>query len=307
MNGISKYKEIWLECYRVNAFTDKPFSGNPAGVVLDTIGLSSREMQNIAKELACSETAFITKSNRKNYFKVRFFSPSVEVDLCGHATIASFFTLAKKDYIEKESRVTTVVQETNAGILPVKIYYRGGKIERVMMKQRQPMFRQVKIDIATLSEALGVNETELNEAFPLEAVSTGLFSLPVYIERLETLLNLKPNFELVKKLCKRINVGSIHAFSLETMEKNSTLHARNFAPVYGVNEDPVTGTANGALCSHLVKNDLVKKNSFICEQGDAIARPGRVFVEISKKNDIIEDVYVGGKAIIVQEGMLRIR
>ena len=307
MNGISKYKEIWVECYRVNAFTDKPFSENPTGVVLDTIRLASREMQNIAKEMACSETAFITQSNRRNYFKVRFFSPSVEVDLCGHATIASFFTLAKKGYIKKESRVTTVVQETNVGILPVKIYYRGDKIEKVMMKQKQPMFRQVKINITNLSKALGINEAEFNGDFPLEAVSMGLFSLPVYIERLETLLNLKPNFELVKKLCEKINVGSIHAFSLETTEKNSALHARNFAPVYGVNEDPVTGTANGALCSYLVKNNLIKNTSFICEQGDAIARPGRVFVGISKKNDTIGDVYVGGKAIIVQEGMLRIR
>ena len=308
MSGISKYEKTWLECYRVNAFTDKLFSGNPAGVVLDNVGLTDEEMQNIAREMSCSETAFIMQSDKEDYFKVRFFSPSGEVDLCGHATIASFFTLGEKGYISRRDKKIVVKQETKAGVLEVNIYHSGENVGRVMMKQKKPVFRKVKLDVNKISRALNIKPVEIIRDFPLEAVSTGLFSLPVCIKKLDVLLRLKPDFELIKKLCREINVGSLHVFSFETMEKKSTVHARNFAPLYGVNEDPVTGTANGALCSYLVKNHLVETTSFICEQGDAISRPGRVFVNITKKNNnVVENVYVGGKALIVQEGRIQVR
>jgi PhzF family phenazine biosynthesis protein len=306
MNGTLKDKETWLKYYRVNAFTTQPFSGNPAGVILDNIDLQDDEMQKIAKEIACSETAFIKILEETN-FAVRFFSPTTEVDLCGHATIATFFALADRNYIKNKADKVIVKQKTKSGILPVEIYYKNGKVDKVMMKQKKPTFKKVDIDLDDLSKALQVEKEEINTDFPMESVSTGLFSLPVNIRRLRSLRNMEPNFRAIKELCKSIGVGSIHVFSFETIEKNNSLHARNFAPLYGVNEDPVTGTANGALCAYLVKNKLVEEYSFICEQGDIIGRPGRVFVKVSCNNNSVEDVYVGGKAIIVQEGVVRVR
>jgi PhzF family phenazine biosynthesis protein len=98
-----------------------------------------------------------------------------------------------------------------------------------------------------------------------------------------------------------MHVGSFHVFCFETIDPESVYHARNFAPLYGIQEDPVTGTANGAVCSYLAKHHLVKKNNLICEQGDSIGRPGRVFVEI--RND---EVKVGGKATIERETDLEV-
>ena len=95
--------------YVVNAFTDKPFNGNPAGVVLEADDLNRNLMQKIAAELKCSETAFVSTSKNAT-FRVHFFSPLKEVDLCGHATIATFYTMAKSGIL-KESRVS---METNA-------------------------------------------------------------------------------------------------------------------------------------------------------------------------------------------------
>ena len=98
------------------------------------------------------------------------------------------------------------------------------------------------------------------------------------------------------KRYSRFKIGSFHLFTFDTVESDSVYHARNFAPVYGVNEDPVTGTANGAVCSYLIKNKIIKNRNLICEQGDIIGRPGRVFVEIDR-----EGVKVGGKARVVEE------
>jgi len=93
-----------------------------------------------------------------------------------------------------------------------------------------------------------------------------------------------------------LNVGSFHLFTFWTIEPRSVYHARNFAPVYTVNEDPVTGTANGAVCSYLLKNKIIGERNLICEQGDIIGKPGRVYVEIN--GNIVK---VGGRAKIVQE------
>jgi trans-2,3-dihydro-3-hydroxyanthranilate isomerase len=96
-------------------------------------------------------------------------------------------------------------------------------------------------------------------------------------------------------------VGSFHLFTFETIEPDSLYHARNFAPFYGINEDPVTGTANGAVCSYLLKNNIIQNNKMICEQGDIMGRSGRVYVEID--NDIVK---VGGRAKVVEENEISV-
>jgi phenazine biosynthesis protein PhzF family len=127
-----------IKIYQADAFTTEPFGGNPAGVVPDATGITEEYMQKIAREMNLSETAFIIPIDNDN-FKVRFFTPVSEVDLCGHATIASFYTLANKGYISPiDNGVKTVYQETNAGKLKVDIYYKDGTVDKVMMQQAIP-------------------------------------------------------------------------------------------------------------------------------------------------------------------------
>ena len=130
----------------------------------------------------------------------------------------------------------------------------------------------------------------------MQKVSTGLFTLPVCIKSYDILKSMEPDFKKVKEVCKKVGVGSYHVFTFDTLESNSLYHARNFAPVYAVNEDPATGTANGAVCSYLLKNNIIQNTKMICEQGDIIGRSGRIFVEI--ENDIVR---VGGRAKVVEE------
>ena len=280
---------------KVNAFTETINGGNPAGVLLDSPDLTEEQMKHVSKKLAVSETAFVFPSEKADY-KTRFFSPKVEVDLCGHATIATFFTMAKHGFFPHDKNIC-VTQETKTGILPVNIYFTDKEeIERVMMTQGKPVLRNVEYDMHEIANSLNINVEEFNDSLPKQVVSTGLFTLPLCINSFDILKNIKPDFGEVKKICTLLGIGSFHLFTFDTIEPDSAYHARNFAPLYGINEDPVTGTANGAVSNYLVKNKIIKERNIICEQGDIIGRSGRVFVEIDE-----DTIRVGGKARVVEE------
>jgi PhzF family phenazine biosynthesis protein len=229
-----------------------------------------------------------------------FFTPEVEVDLCGHATIATFFTMALEGLLNTNKN-TVLTQETKAGILPVFIEFSNdGELEEVMMGQSKAILKDIYLDTQKIAESLNISSDEIDDSLPNQIVSTGLFTLPICIKSFKVLESIKPDFKRIRKICIELNVGSFHLFSFQTIQKGSLYHARNFPPIYGINEDPVTGTANGAVCSYLVKNCIVKGNEFICEQGDIIGRPGRVSVKF-----INDEVRVGGRAKIVEEREIR--
>jgi PhzF family phenazine biosynthesis protein len=286
-------KNLRVHVQKVNAFTDSKDGGNPAGVVLDSPLLTNKQMAYVSKVLKVSETAFVFPSRIADY-KTRFFTPTVEVDLCGHATIATFFTMASEGVFKNKNIVT---QETNVGVLPIDIEFSDDKkVQRVMMHQDKPVIKDIKFDMSLIADSLNISVDEIDDSLPRQIVSTGLFTLPVCIKSFDILKKIKPDFEKVKRICKNLGVGSFHVFTFETLEEKSAYHARNFPPLYGINEDPVTGTANGAVCSFLIKNNIVKEHSLICEQGDIIGRSGRVYVEINENI-----VKVGGRAKIVGE------
>jgi len=244
--------------------------------------------------LSVSETAFVFPSKKANY-KIRFFSPEVEVDLCGHATIATFFTMALEGVFSRDIN-TVVTQETKSGVLPLDIYFSDETVDRVMMTQATSRYQDICLDILILADSLNISVDEIDDSLPKQIVSTGLFTLPLCVKSFDILKAINPDFKKIKKLCSRFGIGSFHLFTFDTVESDSIYHARNFAPIYGVNEDPVTGTANGAVCSYLIKNKIVKDRNLICEQGDIMGRPGRVFVEIDR-----DGVKVGGRAKVVEE------
>ena len=127
---------------KVNAFTESINGGNPAGVVLNSPELTEKQMAYITKQIEVSETAFVFPSKKADY-KIRFFTSEIEVDLCGHATIATFFTMTKTGFIPKDRNIV-VTQETKVGILPVSIEFMdNGEIDRVMMTQDKPIIKDI--------------------------------------------------------------------------------------------------------------------------------------------------------------------
>ncbi len=280
---------------KINTFTDSDDGGNPAGLVLNSPELTDKQMAFITRTLKVSETAFVFPSKRADIKNI-FFTPEVEVELCGHATIATFYTMAKLGHITGNKKVT-MTQETKAGVLPVEIYFSSdGTVEKVMMHQAKPILKDIYLDIPEIADSLKISPEDIDDSLPKQIVSTGLFTLPICIKSFDILKNINPDFEKIKQLCNKIGVGSYHLFTFDTLESDSVYHARVFCPIYGVNEDPVTGTANGAVCAYLTKNKIVKEKKLKCEQGDIIGRPGRIYVEI--EGDIVK---VGGIAKIVEE------
>ena len=280
---------------KINAFTDSIYAGNPAGVVLNSPILTIKQMKLISKIIKASETAFIFPSNIADY-DVRFFSPTIEVDLCGHATIATYYAMLMENYYPKKQFIS-VKQNTNSGIIPIEIYHKkNGNLDKIMMIQNSPEFKYINTDFTEIADALNISKESINQNLPKQTISTGLYTLPICLDSINIIKKIKPNFDKIKKICIKYNVGSIHIFTFDTIDPDSIYHSRNFAPLYGVNEDPVTGTANGAVCSYLFFNKIIKKNELICEQGDIIKKPGRVFVNI--KNNQIR---VGGRAKFVNE------
>ena len=295
--------------YEVNAFSDLPFGGNPAGVVPDATGLNSIQMLKISKEMNLSETAFIFPlENDQADYEVRFFTPTQEVDLCGHATIASFFSLASKGIISGISNVKHMKQKTKAGILPVEIYFNDSKIHSVMMTQAIPKFLFDVDDVCELAGIMGIHVNDIGiEGYFLtpSAVSTGLTDIMLPLKSLSALKGLKPNYAKLTEYSNKLNIIGVHAFTLETEEKSSSVACRNFAPAVGIDEEAATGTSNGALGAYLVEHKVLKFKdniTMICEQGYYMNRPSKIIVRLEKNKGYLT-VKVGGKAVIVREAL----
>lgn len=277
----------------LNAFARTAGGGNPAGVVLDADGLDESAMQRIAARVGMSETAFVQKSPAAD-FKVRFFTPAAEVELCGHATIAVFSLL----FGLRRIQAGPYRQETKAGILGVEVQSDG----TVFMEQTLPVFGNA-IDGRDIASSLGKGPDSLAPDMPVQIVSTGLRDTMVPIVSLRELSSLEPDFDKIADLSKRHGAVGYHAFSLET-KYNSTAQCRNFAPLYGIPEEAATGTSSGALACYLFKHGKVTKEQarmLVFEQGYGMGRPSEILVRLDIENSAIAGVHVGGAAIATED------
>ncbi|MDP4175120.1 MAG: PhzF family phenazine biosynthesis protein [Bacteroidota bacterium] len=279
--------------FQIDAFTEIPFQGNPAAVTFAQ-GIPKEKMQLIAKEMNLSETAFISASDSADY-KLQWMTPKLEVNLCGHATIASLHYLNELGKINNRPRITF---ETLSGILKCPVRDNTYFMEIPQMKMDN--FEGERDD---LIDALGIDKNAIAKKFPFTLLQNGY--LYIYSESLEALKNMQPDFDLISTLSMKYDFRDICVFTLETYDKNSFAHSRFFAPIDGINEDPVTGSSNGPLLLVLKRLGLIEdtgndiEKTF--EQGDIIGRPGRIKVFYSQKNN---ELYIGGKAVTIFKGDL---
>ena len=279
-----------MKAILVKAFTKDKKQGNPAGVIFDAEKLQDHEMVGIAKALGFSESAFIVKSDKAK-FGIRFFTPTQEVDLCGHATIAAAHALLKKRkiYLGRESS-RTITFETGTGIISVEVNKDG----LMVMTQNEPQFWGDEHSRNEVTRLLGISMEEILDC-PIQTVSTGTPKLMVGVNSLETLFKIKPDLEGIKIYCKEHLVRGFYPVTTETMDEGSDFHARQFNPAAGIDEDPITGVAAGALGAFIVKHKVSDKNNFTIEQGHCMGKGGKMYVTVEDK------VKVGGYAVIFGE------
>jgi PhzF family phenazine biosynthesis protein len=292
--------------FQVDAFTRQRFTGNPAGVVLDAGGLSAGEMQRIARELGNPETAFLLPPDGDDHdLRVRYFTPTVEVPICGHATIAAHFVRA----LVLDLPSGEVVQRSPAGRLTITVLRDGARL-RVRMAQLPPVFG-APLEGATraaLLAALGLREEDLVPGLPIQEVSTGHGKGIVPLRDRDRLFALRPDLAALAALSAETGIHGFHVFTLDAREPGVTTACRMFAPAIGIPEDPVTGNGNGPLGAYLVRHRLVPHDGrelvFVSAQGETMGRKGHARVAVTITDGEPTGVSVGEDAVIVYEAAL---
>lgn len=301
---------------QLDVFTDQPFCGNPLAVFPEAAGITDEQMMKIAREMNLSETVFVLKSENDQVLRhLRIFTPIREIPFAGHPIVGTWTALAQQGVVpvpESGSGWQRIFHEVGIGILPVDIEFKDGKAVQVVMTQGT--FEIIdEIDDAheqaEVARALGLAREDLDESLPIQVITTGLSCLAVPIRSLADLRDTHVDATLLADIYKRHGGTGCHAFTRETMEVGaSRAHARFFAPADNIPEDPATGSACGALGAYLVHHGALSmepedgRYKFVIEQGDFIHRPSRINLDVKGQAGKVEEVKVGGLAVLVARG-----
>ena len=326
-----------LRFFQLDVFTDQAFHGNPLAVFPDAednaAHLDEVMMQAIAREMNLSETVFVLEAtDGRALRRLRIFTPARELPFAGHPVVGTWNLLARREaggivpHPESGTGTVRVHQEIGIGVLPVDIDFEGVEPVRVVMTQGAFNIETSSIGSAVrrdIMACLGLRDGEMDEALPVQVISTGLPFLVVPIATLDALGRCRVQDAPLGELYEKLGATGCLAFTRETRDQNNEIesqaHARMFAPADNIAEDPATGSACGALGGYLIShsrldtqtNNIEQASKFIIEQGDFIGRPSRIEVEVTMNPDEsadgrrVECVRVGGSSVIVAEGVLR--
>ena len=286
--------------YIVDVFAEEKYAGNQLAVFREAKALSRAEMQQIAKEMNYSETAFILSEEKRNGgYDVRIFMPQEEVPFAGHPALGTAYVI-QHEIIRKP--IQMIILNLKIGQIPVRFNYRGKQIDILWMKQMNPTFGQI-FDPEPISQVLSLNKKEIDDRFPIQEVSTGLPFIIVPLKNLDTLRQTRVARDKYFELVKDTQAKAILIFCTETYNQQNDLNVRVFADYYGVPEDPATGSANGCLAGYLVKHGYFGENriNIRVEQGYKIGRPSLLLLRAEDKEGKI-DVSVGGKVVMIAKG-----
>jgi trans-2,3-dihydro-3-hydroxyanthranilate isomerase len=273
-----------------DVFTDAALTGNALAVFTDGRGLPQATMQAIAREMNLSETVFVEAPEAGGQAKIRIFTPTREIPFAGHPTLGSAFVLGGALQAE------VVRLETGVGIIPVRLEREGAKIVFGWMEQRVPTWRAVERE-ADLLAALGIAKAEL----PILEYDNGAHHVFVVVDTEEIVRSVKPDMGRIA------GVAEFGVSVLAVSSDGTRVKTRMFAPAHGVNEDPATGSAAGPLAVHLARHGRAKFDTVLeIHQGEEIARPSKLFAVARVTAEGVQQVEVGGSAVVVGRGELRV-
>jgi len=301
---------------QVDVFTDRSFTGNALAVFPEAEGLSSETMMQIAREMNLSETVFVLKPETDNVLRrLRIFTPTREIPFAGHPIVGTWNALAREGVVplpDGGNGWQRIYHEVGIGVLPVDVEFKDGQPVQVVMTQGKfEIIDEIEDadEQAEVARALGLAREDLDEALPIQVITTGLPCLAVPIRSLADLRDCRINATLLADIYTRHGGTGCHAFTRETLEVGaSRAHARFFAPADNIPEDPATGSACGALGAYLIHHGGLAlepedgRYKFVIEQGDFIHRPSRINLDVKGKRGRVEEVKVGGPSVLVAKG-----
>jgi trans-2,3-dihydro-3-hydroxyanthranilate isomerase len=271
-----------------DVFTDTPLQGNQVAVFTDARGIPEDKLQQIAREMNLSETVFVYTPEGDGHARIRIFTPKIEMPFAGHPTLGTAFVLSGPLSLEE------IRLETLRGVVPVRLEREEGRIVFGRMAQPLPTVEPYENE-AELFEILGVDGSEL----PVEVYDNGVRHLYVCLGSTDQVAALEPDLRRLAEqptLCFNCFAG-----------EGGSWKTRMFAPSSGVAEDPATGSAAGPLALHLARHGRIGFGDEIeISQGVEVGRPSTLFARVEGSADDVQRVEVGGSAVIVARGELKV-
>lgn len=288
---------VKVSIQHIDAFSSTPEKGNPAGVVLNGEDYTEKQMLTIAAAVGFNETAFVVPSNVAD-FRIRYFTPGHENNLCGHATMGTVYALKMHGLLEKSAFTI----ETKAGILPIQIREENNQI-LITMQHAKPQFQPFSGSKSDLAASIGLQEEDLHIDYPIVYGSTGIWTLIVPVKELSSFSKMVPNTEAFPNVLLDMPKTSVHPICFEVRDHGNDMHARHFSSPYsGTIEDAITGTASGVMGAYYkeyVNPEISLPTTLTVEQGHEINKDGRVYVHV-KEDDEQLDISISGTAVFVK-------
>src|SRR5262245_37004438 len=296
--------------WTVDVFTERPFGGNGLAVFPYANGLSSEQMQLIAREFNLSETAFVLPPESPEHtFRLRIFTPARELPFAGHPTVGSAFVLGLCGRVELKSEKTRIVFGETVGSVPVEIRAQGGKpVFSQLTTAKLPEWGPSPPPSEIVAAMLSLDPTDVLDDARDEpqSVSCGMPFLLVPLKSLDAIRRARLNWEWSAQYLERSWAPQIYAFSYDVETPGATVHARAFTHFVGIEEDPATGSAASALAGYLAKRERLKDGTtrWRVEQGIEMGRPSLIDLEVDTRDGALQAVRVGGSSVVVSEGHL---
>jgi trans-2,3-dihydro-3-hydroxyanthranilate isomerase len=299
-----------LSYLHYDVFTDEPLAGNQLAVFLDAQGVTPPRMQALAREMNFAESTFILPAEVDGTdVRMRIFTPMREMPMAGHPTIGSTFALAHTGTIRPGS--PSFVFGLGVGPIPVDLEWDGSRLRFAWMTQLNPTFAPPIEARGAIAAAIGLTEGDLVAGLPVQHVSCGVPFLLVPVRSREAVDRAVSDASAFRRLRETTGLDRpIFFFSTEQGAPEASAYSRMFAPEFGIVEDPATGSACGPLGCYLVTHRVVSRDAaarLVALQGVAMGRPSRIHISITSGADgQISQVKVGGQAILIAEGELRV-
>jgi trans-2,3-dihydro-3-hydroxyanthranilate isomerase len=296
-----------LQYVHLDIFTNQPFTGIQLAVFLDAAGIDERRMQRIANEMAFPETTFVFPPEVSGTdARVRIFTPSQELPMAGSPTIGTTFALAGAGRLGAGADKTML----GLGIGPTTVGLEWGEdgLRFAWMTQPIPTFGAIVADTVAVAAAVGVQPCDLAGGdLPVQVVSSGVPFLYIALNSRAAVDSASLERTRLCTLLRAVGLEElpVFVFSSEPAADDATVYSRMFAPVLGIPEDPGTGGASGPLGAYLLKYNAVPAKTalrLVSLQGVRMGRPSRVHIALSSRAGVLEEVRVGGEAVIVGQG-----
>jgi trans-2,3-dihydro-3-hydroxyanthranilate isomerase len=291
----------------VDVFAESPLEGNALAIFTDARGLSTSEMQALARETNLSETAFILprapEIERERGVQVRIFLTTEELPFAGHPALGTASWLYWHHPVLRGSDEITL----DLGIGPITVRFTPSQsCEQGVfgtMKQNDPTFCEIRKSVEQrdrLAAALNLSPDDLDPELPAQVVSTGLAFCIVPLRSLDAAARLRISPQLARRYLDRIGARFFYCVTRAHSNSRADWHARM---QFDGGEDPATGSASGCTIAYLVRHGLAASGQpIVIEQGIEILRPSRIHVSATIENDALTKVFVGGRTIPVACG-----